>query len=60
MFMYYVGGSKSVLRGSLGIRDHFPGDLLFHFYNGYFELWCFATNKYGTSVIIDVLIFYDH
>ena len=58
--MQYVSGSKSALHGSLGIRDQFPGDLWFHFCNDYFELRCFATNNYGTSLIIDVLIFYDH
>ena len=60
MFMQYVSGSKSVLHGSLGICDPFPVDVWFHFCNGYFEVWCFATNNYGTSLFIDLLIFYDH
>ena len=34
-------GSQSVLRGSTGIRDQFPGDPWMHFCNGCFEIYCF-------------------
>jgi len=50
MLMQYVSDSKSALHGSLGIRNHLPGDLWFHFCNDYFEFWCFATNNYRTSL----------
>jgi hypothetical protein len=41
----YGSGSQSVLYGSQGIREQFPGDLWIHFYSGYFKVYLFYLLK---------------
>ena len=41
----WSSGSQSVLRGSLGIRDQFPGDPWQHFCNGYLKFVYFFKFK---------------
>jgi hypothetical protein len=62
MLIHLTGGSRSVLRGSQGICDQFPGEPWIHLCNGYSEVylffklkeWCFVKSNRGTSVIGDM------
>ena len=36
--LVYISGSQSVVHGSQGIRDQFPGDPWIQLCNGYFEV----------------------
>jgi len=62
-----VSGSQSVLWGSKGIHDQFPGDPWTHSCNGNFEVYLFFKSKeedfvktdHGTFLIGDLFILYD-